>query len=100
MEELEKKLFDQSWTLKNRDKITLKMQKIQYDVIIIGTGITGAGVAREAAMRGLKVAIVDMQDFGAGTSSRSTKMAHGGIRYVAHVSEFDLVKKATQERNW
>lgn len=100
MEELEKKLFDQSWTLKNREKITLKIQKIQYDVIIIGTGITGAGVAREAAMRGLKVAIVDMQDFGAGTSSRSTKMAHGGIRYVAHVSEFDLVKKATQERNW
>lgn len=99
MEELEKKLFDQSWTLKNREKIISKMQEIQYDIVIIGAGITGAGVAREAAMRNLKVAIVDMQDFAAGTSSRSTKMAHGGLRYVAR-SEMDLVKKATRERNW
>ncbi|MBA7592720.1 Aerobic glycerol-3-phosphate dehydrogenase [subsurface metagenome] len=50
-------------------------------------------------MRGLKVAIVDMQDFSAGTSSRSSKLAHGGIRYLAH-GDLDLVKEATQERNW
>ncbi|NVM16301.1 MAG: glycerol-3-phosphate dehydrogenase/oxidase [Candidatus Lokiarchaeota archaeon] len=99
MDDLETKLFDQSWTLKNREKIISNMQEIQYDVVIIGAGITGAGVAREAAMRGLKVAIVEMQDFAAGTSSRSTKMAHGGIRYVAN-NELDLVKKATRERNW
>jgi len=100
MDELERKLFDQSWNFKKREKIISNMQEIQYDVVIVGAGITGAGVAREAAMRGLKVAIVDMQDFAAGTSSRSTKMAHGGIRYTAHASEHDLVKKATRERNW
>ncbi len=99
MEDLEKKLFDQSWTFKNREKIIQQMQRSQYDVVIIGAGITGAGVAREAAMRNLKVAVVDMQDFAAGTSSRSTKLAHGGIRYIAY-SEMDLVKSATRERNW
>jgi len=99
MVDLEKKLFDQSWTFKNREKIISNMQEIQYDVVIIGAGITGAGVAREAAMRNLKVAIVDMQDFAAGTSSRSTKLAHGGLRYIAH-GEMDLVKSATRERNW
>ena len=99
MEELERKLFDQSWTLKNRTKIISEMQEIQYDIVVIGAGITGAGVAREAAMRGLKVAVVDMQDFAAGTSSRSTKLAHGGLRYIAY-GEMDLVKKATRERNW
>ena len=99
MEELEKKLFDQSWTFKNREKIIQKMQTSQYDVVIIGAGITGAGIAREAAMRNLSVAVVDMQDFAAGTSSRSTKMAHGGLRYIAY-GETGLVKSATRERNW
>jgi len=99
MVDLEKKLFDQSWTFNNREKVIQKMQSSQYDIAIIGAGITGAGVAREAAMRGLKCAIVDMQDFAAGTSSRSTKMAHGGLRYIAH-GETDLVKSATRERNW
>ncbi|TES97039.1 MAG: glycerol-3-phosphate dehydrogenase/oxidase, partial [Promethearchaeota archaeon] len=99
MEDLEKKLFDQSWTFKNREKIINKMQSSQYDVVIIGAGITGAGIAREAAMRNLSVAVVDMQDFSAGTSSRSTKMAHGGIRYIP-LHETALVKSATRERNW
>ena len=99
MDELERKLFDQSWTLKNREKILLKMQEIQYDIVIIGAGITGAGIAREAAMRKLKVAVVDMQDFAAGTSSRSSKMAHGGFRYIGQ-GEMELVKKASRERNW
>lgn len=99
MIDLEKKLFDQSWTFKNREKIVHKMQSSQYDVAIIGAGITGSGIAREAAMRNLSVAIVDMQDFAAGTSSRSTKLAHGGIRYIAQ-NERDLVKSATRERNW
>jgi glycerol-3-phosphate dehydrogenase len=99
MDELEAKLFDQTWTLSNRAKIISKMQEINYDIVIIGAGMTGAGVAREAAMRGLKVAILDMQDFAAGTSSRSTKLAHGGLRYIAY-GEMDLVKNATRERNW
>jgi len=99
MNELESRLFDQTWNYKNRSKIIERVQTTKYDVFIIGAGITGAGVAREAAMRGLKVAIVDMQDFAAGTSSRSTKLAHGGFRYIAH-SEMDLVKEASRERNW
>ncbi|MFW9949845.1 MAG: FAD-dependent oxidoreductase [Candidatus Thorarchaeota archaeon] len=96
---LEAKLFDKSWNAKNRDLIVSKLQETEYDIFVIGAGITGAGVAREAAMRGLKVAIVDMQDFAGGTSSRSSKMGHGGIRYLSH-GDFDLVKEALHERNW
>jgi glycerol-3-phosphate dehydrogenase len=99
MEELTDKLFEQNWTYNNRENIIKQLKETKYDIIIIGAGITGAGVAREAAMRGLKVAIVDMQDFSAGTSSRSSKLAHGGIRYIAH-GDMDLVKEATRERNW
>ena len=99
MENLEDKLFDQSWNLKHRNNIINRLKETQYDIVVIGGGITGAGVAREATMRGLKVALVDMQDFAAGTSSRSSKLAHGGIRYLAH-GDMDLVKESTTERNW
>ena len=99
MSDLEKKIFDQAWNYQNRDNIITRLKKTHYDVIIIGAGITGAGVAREAAMRGLKVAVVDMQDFAAGTSSRSSKLAHGGIRYLGH-GDMDLVHESTTERNW
>ncbi len=99
MSELDKKLFDQSWNYKNRDKILNRLQKNNYDILIIGAGITGAGVAREAAMRGLKVALIEMQDFSSGTSSRSSKLAHGGLRYLSH-GDMDLVKESATERNW
>lgn len=99
MTELEENLFDLSWNYKNRDKLIENLKTTEYDLIVIGGGITGAGVAREAAMRDLKVALVEMQDFGAGTSSRSSKLAHGGIRYLAN-AEFGLVREATTERNW
>jgi len=99
MEDLEKKLFDQTWNYKNRSSIIEDLKSNKYDIIIIGGGITGAGVAREAAMRGLKTALVDMQDFAAGTSSRSSKLAHGGIRYLSH-GDLDLVKESATERNW
>ncbi len=99
MEVLEKKLFDQSWNFKNREKTIQKFTDNNYDIIIVGAGITGAGIAREAAMRNLKVACVDMQDFAAGTSSRSSKLAHGGIRYLS-IGDFDLVHESTTERNW
>ena len=98
MSDLETKLFDQSWNYKNRDSILNRLKENIYDVIVIGAGITGVGVAREAAMRGLKVAIVDMQDFSAGTSSRSSKYAHGGIRYLGH-GDMDLVHESVTERN-
>jgi glycerol-3-phosphate dehydrogenase len=83
-DELETRLFETSWNVKNRDYYLKNLQDKEYDLFIIGAGITGAGVAREAAMRGLKVAIVDMQDFAGGTSSRSSKLGHGGIRYLSH----------------
>ncbi|MFX0043753.1 MAG: FAD-dependent oxidoreductase, partial [Candidatus Hodarchaeota archaeon] len=93
------KIFDLGWNYKNREKIIKRLQEIKYDIIVIGAGITGAGVAREAAMRDLKVACVEMQDFAAGTSSRSSKLAHGGIRYLSH-GDMDLVKESATERNW
>ncbi|MFW9942203.1 MAG: FAD-dependent oxidoreductase [Candidatus Thorarchaeota archaeon] len=99
MTELVDKLFDKSWNYKNRQKIIEKLQDTYYDIIVIGAGITGAGVAREASMRGLKVAVIDKQDFAAGTSSRSSKLAHGGIRYLG-LGEMDIVRESTTERNW
>ncbi|MFB6356985.1 MAG: FAD-dependent oxidoreductase, partial [bacterium] len=53
-----------------------------YDLLVIGGGINGAGVARDAAMRGLDVALFEKGDFASGTSSRSTKLVHGGLRYL------------------
>ncbi|MFW9933932.1 MAG: glycerol-3-phosphate dehydrogenase/oxidase [Candidatus Thorarchaeota archaeon] len=70
-----------------------------WDILIIGGGINGAGVALEAAYRGLKVAVLEQKDFAFGTSSRSTKLAHGGFRYIGQ-KEFGLVREATTERNW
>jgi len=99
MTELVNKLFEQNWNYKNRQKIIKKLQETYYDIIIIGAGITGAGVAREASMRGLKVAVIDKQDFASGTSSRSSKLAHGGIRYLG-LGEMDIVRESTTERNW
>ena len=99
MANLEERLFNQEWKEKKRIKIKNNLKTKKYDVCVIGAGITGAGIVREAAMRDLRVAIVDMQDFAAGTSSRSSKLAHGGIRYLSH-GDMDLVKEATRERNW
>ncbi|HET7552331.1 MAG TPA: glycerol-3-phosphate dehydrogenase [Gemmatimonadaceae bacterium] len=67
------------------------------DILIVGAGITGAGVAREAAMRGMRVALVDKEDFASGTSSRSSRLVHGGIRYLEH-GELHLVYEASRER--
>ncbi|RLI71803.1 MAG: hypothetical protein DRP02_03700 [Candidatus Gerdarchaeota archaeon] len=70
-----------------------------FDVLVIGGGITGAGIAWDAAMRNLKVALIDKGDFGAGTSSGSSKLVHAGIRYLAY-GEFKLVHIASLERQW
>jgi glycerol-3-phosphate dehydrogenase len=68
-----------------------------FDVIVIGAGINGAGVARDAAMRGLKVLVLDKGDIGGGTSSASTRLIHGGLRYLEH-GEFSLVRESLRER--
>lgn len=69
----------------------------QFDLIVIGGGITGCGIALDAASRGLKVALLEKSDFAYGTSSRSTKLIHGGLRYLKQL-EFGLVKEVGSER--
>ena len=68
-----------------------------FDILVVGGGITGAGIARDAAMRGFKVALVDKGDFASGTSSKSSKLVHGGVRYL-ELFEFGLVFEASRER--
>src|SRR5947208_3767407 len=69
----------------------------EFDVVVIGGGITGAGAALDAATRGLSVALTEARDFAAGTSSRSSKLFHGGLRYLEQL-EFGLVREALRER--
>ncbi|MGE1163693.1 glycerol-3-phosphate dehydrogenase/oxidase [Peribacillus simplex] len=73
------------------------LKKEKYDVVVIGGGITGAGIALDATTRGMKVALVEMQDFAAGTSSRSTKLVHGGLRYLKQF-EIKMVAEVGKER--
>src|SRR5207248_9666065 len=70
----------------------------EFDVLVVGGGVTGAGVARDAASRGLSVALVEARDFAAGTSSRSSKLIHGGLRYLEQL-DFKLVREALKERS-
>src|SRR5437773_2388558 len=69
----------------------------EYDVLVVGGGITGCGIAREAVLRGLTVALVEQQDFAGGTSSRSSRLIHGGVRYLEH-GHLGLVFEASAER--
>src|SRR5687768_15096168 len=69
----------------------------EFDVIVVGAGINGAGIARDAAMRGLKVLLIDKGDIASGTSSASTRLIHGGLRYLEHF-EFGLVRESLRER--
>ncbi|KAI4285586.1 MAG: hypothetical protein L6R35_004633 [Caloplaca aegaea] len=77
-----------------------------YDLLIIGGGATGAGIALDAATRGLKVAMVEREDFASGTSSKSTKLVHGGVRYLEKAvweldyNQYKLVKEALRERKY
>ncbi|KAI1649501.1 DAO-domain-containing protein [Daldinia loculata] len=78
----------------------------EYDMLVIGCGATGAGVALDAVTRGLKVAVVERDDFSSGTSSKSTKLVHGGVRYLEKAvwnldySQYQLVKEALKERKY
>lgn len=91
--------------LPTRQDLLSKLSKTnQFDVLIIGGGATGTGSALDAATRGLNVALVEMNDFASGTSSKSTKMAHGGVRYLEKAfwelskAQLDLVVEALNER--
>jgi len=80
-----------------RDAVLHEMDGREFDVVVIGGGITGAGLAREAAHSGLSVLLLDAGDFACGTSSRSTKLIHGGLRYLA-LGDVRLVREAARER--
>ncbi len=74
-----------------------KLKQQEFDLVIIGGGITGAGICLDAASRGLKTALVEMRDFASGTSSKSTKLVHGGLRYLKQF-EIALVREVGRER--
>jgi glycerol-3-phosphate dehydrogenase len=82
---------------RNRARCLGSLEDQRFDLIVIGGGVTGAGIARDAAMRGYSVALLEARDYASGTSSRSSKMIHGGLRYLSqgHVA---LVKEAALER--
>jgi glycerol-3-phosphate dehydrogenase len=81
----------------NRPEIVQKLQGDHFDVVIIGGGITGAGIALDAASRGLKTALMEKNDFASGTSSKSTKLIHGGLRYLKQF-HFKMVADVGRER--
>jgi glycerol-3-phosphate dehydrogenase len=81
----------------NRTDHIERLKSQEFDLVVIGGGITGAGIARDAAMRGLSVALVEARDFASGTSSKSSKLLHGGIRYLEQF-HLHLVFEASRER--
>lgn len=86
-----------TFSLVERREFLSKAAEQKVDLLVVGGGITGAGVAREAALRGLTVLLVDKGDFASGTSSRSSKLIHGGVRYLAQ-GDVALVREAARER--
>src|SRR5438105_5530315 len=82
---------------KRRAESIQALAKDTLDLLIIGGGIVGAGVARDAAMRGLRIGLVEQYDFAFGTSSRSSRLLHGGLRYLAQ-GRLGLVREASREK--
>ena len=83
--------------MRSRADALTRLQEDRFDVVVIGGGITGAGVALDAATRGYSVALVERDDWSCGTSSRSSKMIHGGLRYLQNF-DLGLVREALLER--
>ncbi|MDB4877070.1 MAG: glycerol-3-phosphate dehydrogenase [Gemmatimonadetes bacterium] len=73
------------------------LNRVHFDLLVIGGGVTGCGIARDAALRGLSVALVEKNDFASGTSSRSSRLIHGGVRYLEH-GQLHLVFESSAER--
>ena len=86
-----------SFSARTRTANLTRMAEERFDVLVIGGGITGAGIALDAAARGLSVALVEKDDFAAGTSGRSSRLVHGGLRYLEH-GDFGLVRESLRER--
>ncbi|MEC3882734.1 FAD-dependent oxidoreductase [Halobacillus sp. HZG1] len=87
----------QSFSSYERQDQFNRLTQEEWDVLVIGGGITGSGIALDAASRGMKTAVVEMQDYAAGTSSRSTKLVHGGLRYLKQF-EVKMVAEVGKER--
>lgn len=85
------------FSARNRARYIQQLQTESFDLLVIGGGITGAGIALDAISRGLKVCLIEKADFASGTSSRSTKLIHGGLRYLKQL-EFGIVREVGQER--
>lgn len=81
----------------SRQAVLATLAAEAFDIVVIGGGITGAGVAREAALAGLRTALLERDDFASGTSSRSSRLVHGGVRYLEH-GHFALVFESSRER--
>lgn len=86
-----------TFSANNRAQYISQLQSDKFDLLVIGGGITGAGIALDAVSRGLSVALIEKNDFASGTSSKSTKLIHGGLRYLKQL-EFSLVKEVGRER--
>src|SRR5689334_1146693 len=81
----------------DRGALLQRLGRDSFDVLIVGGGITGCGIARDAALRGMRTALVEKNDFASGRSSRSSRLVHGGIRYLEH-GHLHLVFEASAER--
>ena len=90
-------MFSSQLNPDQRDEAISQLSTESFDVLVIGGGVTGVGAALDAASRGLKVALIESQDLAAGTSSRSSKLIHGGLRYLEQY-DFKLVREALHER--
>ena len=90
-------MFDSSLNPEQREEDLARLADEDFDVLVIGGGINGVGVALDAATRGLNVALIESNDFASGTSSRSSKLIHGGLRYLEQY-DFKLVREALHER--
>lgn len=83
----------------SRAELLERLERETFDIAVIGGGITGAGIAHDAALRGLSVALLEKGDFGSGTSGRSSRLIHGGLRYLRH-AQIRLVREALRERGY
>ncbi|MGA1705923.1 MAG: FAD-dependent oxidoreductase, partial [Candidatus Nanopelagicaceae bacterium] len=90
-------LLDSALNNQQRSEDLEHLESDEFDIVVIGGGVTGAGIALDAASRGLSVALLEAADLASGTSSRSSKLIHGGLRYLEQY-DFKLVKEALRER--
>src|SRR5213593_1039398 len=81
-----------------RDQQLDRLRSQAFDLLVIGGGIVGAGIARDAAMRGMRIALVEKTDFAAGTSGKTSKLVHGGLRYLEDL-RLGLVRSGIRERD-